>query len=177
MTIQSAHDALLRDLQDTVQGDPFWENYLELFFHQENPSHAIHLAILVEPYLQFILDGKKTIESRFSVHRCPPYKKVYRGDIVLLKRSGGPIIGLCQVTEAWFYQLDPASWKTIKADFATAICAQDPTFWQDREGASFATLIRIKHVRTITPLHFIKRDRRGWVVLKPAQVQLRLENI
>ncbi len=177
MIVQSSHQSLVGNLLTTLRDDPFWENYLHQFVSQEYSPFALHLAILVEPYLQFILDGKKTIESRFSVHRCPPYKGVHRGDVILLKRSGGPIVGLCQVADAWFYQLDPESWTTIKKDFAVAICAQDPDFWVDREAASFATLIRVKHVRSIAPIKYVKRDRRGWVVLQPAHLQLRFEKI
>lgn len=177
MTTQSPYQSLIGDLLDTVKGDPFWEICLSQFTSQVYPSFTLHLAILVEPYLQFILEGKKTIESRFSIHRCPPYKRVNKGDIILLKRSSGPIVGICQVSNAWFYQLDPSSWKTIKEDFSLAICAQDPAFWKDREAASFATLIRINHVRAIDPIKYVKRDRRGWVILQPAQIQLRFDNL
>jgi len=81
-------------------------------------------------------------------------------------------MGLCQVADAWFYQLDPTSWKTIQEEFAQAICAQDPIFWKDREHASFATLIRIKHVRSLMPIQYNKRDRRGWVILQDVNEQL-----
>ncbi len=175
--MQNGHPSLINDLRSIVHGDPFWEGYL----HQV-PEHyyfpfALHLAILVEPYLQFILDGKKTVESRFSTRRYPPYKSVYRGDVILLKQSGGPIVGVCQVADAWFYHLDTTSWKTIKEEFAQAICAQDPLFWKDREHASFATLIRMKHVRSLMPIQYTKRDRRGWVILQAANEQLRFDEL
>jgi ASC-1-like (ASCH) protein len=57
-------------------------------------SNSLHLAILNEPYLEYILQGKKTIESRFSLTRVPPYKQVSKGDIVFLKQYGDPIVGL-----------------------------------------------------------------------------------
>jgi hypothetical protein len=173
----SSCESLVRGLLPSVQGDTFWESYFEYFITQECSPFALHLAVMVEPYLQFVLDGKKTIESRFSVHRCPPYKKAQKGDVIFLKQSGGPIVGICQISDAWFYQLDPVSWITIKKDFAAAICAQDPEFWTTREAASFATLLRIKHVKPIEPIPYAKRDRRGWVVLQYAQLQLRLEKI
>lgn len=31
------------------------------------PNFGLHLAIFVEPYLQYIFEGKKTVESRFGV--------------------------------------------------------------------------------------------------------------
>ena len=172
--MQNWHSLLTGDLQSVVQDDPFWRDYLDPLISQDSVPFSLHLAILVEPYLQFILDGKKTVESRFSSRRFAPYQRVRRGDVVLLKRSGGPIVGLCQITHAWFYRLDPGSWRTIKKEYSQALCAQDPTFWKERESASFATLMRIKHVRAVPPMGYIKRDRRGWVVLQspPDQPEL-----
>lgn len=177
MSTQSSLQPLVEELVKSVQGDPFWENYFDQFVSQADCSFGLHLAILVEPYLQFILDGKKTIESRFSVNRCPPYKHIYKGDIILLKRSGGPIVGVCVAADTWFYHLDPQSWTMIKEKFSAAICAQGPDFWSAREAAAFATLIRIKQVKSIAPIHYVKRDRRGWIVLQPVQLQLSFEKI
>ncbi|SRR6266702_8579539 len=170
--MQTSHSSLVNALRSNLHGDTFWEGYLNQVTGRHYFPFALHLAVLVEPYLQFILDGRKTVESRFSTRRFPPYKSVQRGDVILLKRSGGPIMGLCQVADAWFYQLDPTSWKTIQEEFAQAICAQDPIFWKDREHASFATLIRIKHVRSLMPIQYNKRDRRGWVILQDVNEQL-----
>ncbi len=174
-TIQTSLLPLVDELQSAVQGDPFWESYLKQLTSPASVPFALHLAILVEPYLQFILDGKKTVESRFSTRRFAPYNRVDKGDVVLLKQSSGPIVGVCQVAYAWFYQLDPESWRTIREDFAAALCAQDPDFWKEREAASFATLMRIRHVKSIEPIKFAKRDRRGWVVLHESSGQLQLD--
>lgn len=126
---------------------------------------AKHLAVLVEPYLQYIIDGKKTIESRFSTRRCAPYGQVNEGDLLLLKRSGGPVVGLCEVSRVWYYALERTSWQDIRRDFAKALCAQDPAFWNDRASDSFATLMQIRYVTPLSPLKCSKQDRRGWVVL------------
>lgn len=165
---------LLERLHTSVQGDPFWESYMSARDSQPTPF-TLHLAVFVEPYLQFVLDGRKTVESRFSVNRCAPYRQVQRGDVLVLKRSGGPIVGICRVAHAWFYQLDPDSWDTIRQEFTLALCAQDPQFWQDRARAAFATLMRIDQVRAIAPIPFAKRDRRGWVVVQTPQIQLELQ--
>lgn len=169
----SWHSNIGNDLASAVKGNPFWEHLARLI-SENSASFSIHLAILVEPYLEFILDGRKTIESRFSVHRCAPYNRVHRGDVILLKRSGGPILGVCQVANAWFYELDPKSWQDIRTEFTQALCAQDPRFWKDRARASFATLIRLQHVFAITPIQCMKRDRRGWVILQQDAPQLDL---
>ena len=164
----SWHSVVIKNLQSEVKGDLFWERYLENLFTTKPVPYNIHLAVFIEPYLQFILEGKKTVESRFSAIRCAPYGRVGKGDIVVLKRSGGPIVGICQISITWSYKLDPNSWQTIKKDFMQKLCAEDPGFWKSREGASFATLMQIHHVRPVKPMEIQKRDRRGWVILQEA---------
>jgi len=162
-------------IQSMAVGHPYWEERLRLLDSGSEPDVDLHLAVLVEPYLGYILDGVKTVESRFSSRRIPPYRKVKTGDAILLKRSSGPIIGICEVADVWFYRLDPASWIQIRAEFTQAMCAQDPDFWRRREGASFATLIRIHNVIRVPPMSCRKRDRRGWVVLTSNNRRLPLD--
>lgn len=173
MTILSP--AILNSLQLAVFGDLFWEPYLGPIMEGSSPF-GLHLAILIDPYLQYILQGKKTVESRFSMRRFAPFGCVERNDVVLLKRSGGPIVGLCQITDAWYYHLDPRSWAEIRNEFTQMLCAQDPSFWTEREKAAFATLMRLGNVREIDPIKFPKNDRRGWVVLKPNMQQRKLRS-
>lgn len=163
------NQSLAKDLRTAVEEDPFWSNKIGSLGSCESADASVHLAVLVEPYLQFILDGSKTVESRFSVRRFPPFNCVEPGDVILLKRSSGPIVGICEVTSAWFYRLNPKSWQEIRTEFTQALCAQDPNFWLTREAASFATLMRIHRVLEISPTQCNKRDRRGWVVLRTRQ--------
>ncbi len=125
----------------------------------------VHLAIFREPFLSFILDGQKTIESRFSQNRCSPYNQVGSGDIILLKKTGGPITGFCVAKEVKYYQLTPEKLIGLRKKYSPQICAQDNSFWQERSGKSFATLIWIEKPTSIEPFHIPKRDRRGWVTL------------
>jgi cytidylate kinase len=127
---------------------------------------GVHLAIFVEPFLKFVLEGRKTIESRFSLTRRAPFKQVQPGDVVILKRSGGPIVGVCRVAQTWFYVLDPKSWKHVREEFAQRLCAEDPAFWSTRSCAKYATLLRIENVRALQPFRVSKKDRRGWLVLR-----------
>jgi dephospho-CoA kinase len=128
----------------------------------------VHLAVFVEPFLEYVLSGRKTVESRFSAVRFPPYRRVSRGDLVLLKASGGPVVGVCEVGAAWFYRLEPDSWKTIRREFAAALCAENPEFWRMRAQAEFATLMYVARVKRLPPVPWPKRDRRGWVVVRGA---------
>jgi hypothetical protein len=125
------------------------------------------LAVLIEPYLTFILEGKKTIESRFSVNRNAPFEQVQRGDIIILKRSSGPVEGICRIADAWFYRLDPDTWPEIER-FAGALCMDDSSFWKQKRAASYASLMRIEEICRIPSFDIGKLDPRGWVVLRQA---------
>lgn len=150
-------------LQEAVRADSYWSAYLRS--SGERQAIRMHLAIFVEPFLGFVLDGSKTIESRFSVNATAPYGRVSRGDVVLLKRSGGPICGICQAANVWYYELDKRAWREIRRRFATALRLDAPDLKDRCNRASYATLIRLKHVSPTLPIGVAKRDRRGWVVL------------
>jgi hypothetical protein len=93
--------------------------------------------------------------------------------VLLLKPAGGPIVGICLVDHVWFYSLDRASWTSVRR-FAKDLCAQDPAFWEAREHANFATLMRVARPTSIEAVDCEKRDRRGWVVLDAATPQTAL---
>jgi len=163
------------ELHARVNDDPLWRPYLaDLDPVVPRAPFGVHLAIFVEPYLEHVLAGRKTVESRFSIRPQAPYRAVSPGDVLLLKHSGGPVVGLCRVTDAWFYRLDPATWSSIRRDFTEELCAQDPAFWEARARAEYATLLRVGDVRRIPALTCDKRDRRGWVVLRQRNVQATL---
>lgn len=134
----------------------------------------LHLAIFIEPYLSYIISGKKKVESRFSINKCAPFGKVKKGDIVLIKKSGGPIVGYCKVEDVWYYKLDSKSFNDIKDNYSDLLCVEDSDFWEERKRSSYATLIRLTNFQQISPIQVIKKDRRGWVVLKNDNQKLQL---
>ncbi len=165
---------LISALRLATSGHEFWEPQLAGLECTRLVPVALHLGIFVEPYLRYVLDGKKTVESRFSAKRIPPFGGVAPGDILILKRSGGAIVGICEIHQTWSYSLDPRSWGEIRSRFTDSLCAQDPLFWEARRGAAFATLMRIRNVCAIPPIEYPKRDRRGWVTLVPRTDQMEL---
>jgi len=159
---------LLGNLRQGLSQNPFWAEKLRL---GRTTDFTLHLAVLREPYLRFILEGRKTIETRFAKRPCPPFERVRKDDVIMLKRTPGDVIGICVVEAVWFYRLDPKSLAFIKAKFGPAICPADSSFWQERKEASVATLILIDKVTPIEPFKIEKRDRRGWVVFNGADQQ------
>ena len=153
------------EIRRAVMDDGVWRGVLGAP-GSELPTCGIHLAVFVEPFLGYILDGTKTVESRFSVNRCAPFGRVSKGDVVLLKRAGGPVVGIVRVWAVWTYRLEEKSWGLIRQQFAKALRVQDPEFWERRRAASYATLMSIDRVLTLKPIEWAKRDRRGWVILQ-----------
>ncbi len=161
----STLDATLEHVRRELPADAFWQGYLQEATHHWS-SPGIHLAVFVEPFLRYVLQGRKRIESRFSRRRSAPFERVSPGDMLLLKRSGGPIAGVAHVACACFYQLDADTLAEIRDQYSREMCADGPDFWRARESARYATLIRLEHVRSLRPVKYEKADRRGWVVLK-----------
>lgn len=150
----------------------YWRDHLKSV-SQAELDVGLHVAVFVEPYLTFVLDGRKTVESRFGVYRNPPYQSIREGDIILLKRSGGPINGIAFAQQTWFFRLTPMVLAHIRDKFARQLCAEDEAFWDERRNALYATLIELGEPRAIPPIACDKRDRRGWVTLD--QRRLRFE--
>lgn len=134
-------------------------------------SSALHVAVMREPYLGLVLDGRKTIESRFSINRICPFDAVTAGDVLALKAQSGPVVGLAAIEHAAFYELDPDTWHALRRDFAAPLCAADDAFWDQRARARYASLLRISAPIRVEPFSVDKTDRRGWVRLGAADPQ------
>ncbi|MBL8379608.1 MAG: ASCH domain-containing protein [Burkholderiales bacterium] len=158
---------LLLELEQQLQSDPFWKAYIAEKISITETDTSLHVGVFQEPFLQWILEGKKTVESRFSVNRVAPFGEVREGDVVLLKVTGGPIVGICRTNATWSYRLDAKTLFQIKQQFSELIGATDDQFWVDRQSARFVTLMSIDKVRKVFPLKYAKSDKRGWVVEKP----------
>jgi len=125
-----------------------------------------HLAVFHQFFLDLILAGKKTIESRFSQKKIAPYGQISKGDLILMKKAGGNILGKFLVGEVHeFNELDSTKMKEIKIKYGKEMVADaDSLFWKKRSKAKFATLIFIEKVERCK-IPFSKKDRRSWIVL------------
>jgi len=158
----SAAGQLRSHLATSLSGDPAWDLALSRMTRGEL---GLHLAVLTEPFCSLLLDGAKTIESRFSRVRCAPYGTLAEGDIVVVKKTGGPVIGAFQAGTVRSYRLTPVGVAQLRDQYAAQICADDSQFWADRADCAYATLVDVTHVRLLPAQAFPKKDRRGWVQL------------
>ncbi|MGH3718355.1 MAG: ASCH domain-containing protein [Pseudonocardiaceae bacterium] len=154
--------ALLELLVDTTSDYPSWS----VLRQAVRDGRPVHLAVMVEPFLSYIMDGKKSIESRFSKHAIAPFYQIEPGDLVLLKPTGGPVVGCFDTDAVEFVALNEEERDRLQRRYSAAICADDD-FWHARQDKRYATLVGVHNVHVLEPAPVAKSDRRGWVVLQP----------
>lgn len=125
----------------------------------------MHLAIFRDPFLEMILVGTKTIESRFAVRRSVPWRRVHANETLLLKEPAGPVVGAVRIAAASFHERPNDGWGSLRDAHAEAIGATSDAFWDARAAKRFATLVEVAEPVRLEPFAVDKRDRRPWVVL------------
>jgi predicted transcriptional regulator len=153
---------LLERLMESTEKFPSW-SVVRQAVKERRP---IHLAVMIEPYLTWILEGKKIIESRFSKNAIAPFRQISVGDLVLLKVTGGPVVGCFAASSVECVTLAKEEFDRIRSEYSEAICA-DEHFWQMREGKRYATLVGVALARELRPAPVTKSDRRGWITIQP----------
>ena len=63
-------------------------------------------------FFDMVLHGEKTIESRWSMNKIAPFKKVNIGDEILLKLTGHPVTA--KVKDVKYYELTPKLLKILE---------------------------------------------------------------
>lgn len=162
--MSATETALLNRLLDGTTQLPGWRTLRQAI----DQNRAVHLAVMVEPYLSYILDGRKTIESRLSKHAIAPFRQIGPGDLVLLKLSGGPVVGTFTAGSVEFIHLNPAELARLAADYGGPVCV-DAAFWAERADRRYATLVGCTNPQKLRAAPIPKTDRRGWVVLRAAE--------
>lgn len=126
-----------------------------------------HLAIFKGEAGEAILSGKKTIESRFSKVKSVPFGVISSGDLVYIKPSGEDIIGQFRVKKVFFFDgLNLSDLSYLRNLYGEGLSVEED-YWEKNKNAHYGTLIFIGNsARFITsPVKFVKKDLRGWVVL------------
>lgn len=140
------------------------EEQLPLKELEEIKRHTLHLGIFVEPYLSYMLNGKKTVESRFSKNRIIPYHQITKEDIVFVKKSGGFIMAYFTIKEVQFFDLAEIPIEEIKAKYEKELCVSK-SFWIRKKNSNYATLIRIDNIKRLKPFSITKRGMQSWIRL------------
>ncbi|MEM6505957.1 MAG: hypothetical protein AAF711_10975 [Planctomycetota bacterium] len=110
----------------------------------------IHVAILKPGYIQAILGGTKTIESRLTKTKQPPYGQVKTGERIYLKASGGPFMATALAGHASSFEAEsPAVVDKVYQKHGKEIRG-DTTYWQSKRDCRYITLVELTQVEPIS---------------------------
>lgn len=125
-----------------------------------------HIAILKQPFFDMVLSGEKTIESRWSMVKVAPYKKVSVGDKILLKETGKDVTATANVKKVQFYELTPEIVEDIRIKYGKQIGTDKFEDWKSTLQKKYCTLIWIDEVTPVAPIKVKRSNGAGWIVLK-----------
>lgn len=125
-----------------------------------------HIAILRQPFFDMVLNGEKTIESRWSMNKIAPYKKINVGDEIFLKLTGNPITATAKVKDVKFYELTPEIVEKIRLKYGKQIGTDKFEDWNSTLNKKYCTLIWLKDVKTIKPMPVPRSNGAGWIIVK-----------
>ncbi len=124
-----------------------------------------HLVILKKPYLDAILSGQKTVESRFTKTRRPFFGRVGKGDEIFFKVSSGPVCATATIASVKsFENLTPQKIADTKDEYNHLICGSEE-YWDSRADCKYGVLVWLKGVCATEPVRIDKKDWRAWMVL------------
>ncbi len=110
----------------------------------------IHIAILMKPYLDLIISGRKTIESRLTKTNRLPFDSIETGERIYFKQSSGPFRATALVDQVLCLDaLTPQRIKRLQQIYNDAICGADD-FWEWKHDSNFASLIWLRAVEPIS---------------------------
>ena len=112
-------------------------------------SSSVHVAVLWREYIEAMLCGRKTIESRLSVTRCAPFDRVAIGDVIYVRERGGQYRARARVAEVRFLSdLTPTRVAQLRSEFNGQIGGTS-TYWRRKRSARYATLIWLEGVEPV----------------------------
>lgn len=127
-----------------------------------------HVAIVHPWVAEALLAGTKTIESRFSRDKRPPYGRIASGADIYFRVAGGGYAVRSSVKRVQCLEgLTPARVAEIEAEHRDQIGGDD-AYWEAASGARCATLVHLGRCERVSEGPELDRqrgDRRAWFVL------------
>jgi hypothetical protein len=131
---------------------------------------AVHVAVMVEPYLTKIERGEKYIESRLTKMNISPFERARPGDVILFKRSGGAIVAMAEVDNVRFEILNaPHNLAELVEEYSDGL-SYEPEYVASKAEARYASLLWISGVQGVQSLPIEKRGRQAWWTFHPTGV-------
>ena len=162
----------LDDLTDEISRQLSEQGKTDLLEGISNPKNRIHLALCREPYIQYMISGTKTIESRITKNKCIPYGKVEKDDLVILKQTGGPILAVFSVNKVYSYETRFFSLDEIRKTNQKQLCIHDD-WWERKKDAGYATLLEIREIAALKPISLsLYKNRQSWIILREREKRI-----
>jgi ASC-1-like (ASCH) protein len=128
-----------------------------------------HLVILKKQYLDAILKGRKTIESRLYQTKQKWLPQVNAGDKIFLKAASGPVMATAIIDKVKHCKnMTAGQIAEIRKQYNQQILG-DEQYWREKMGSRFGILVWLKDVQPIPHQAIKKFDWRAWVVLTPKE--------
>lgn len=124
-----------------------------------------HIAILRQPFFDMVLNGEKTIESRWSMNKVA-LQKVNVGDKILLKLTGNPVTATARAKAVKYYELTPELVEQIRLKYGKQIGTDKFEDWSSTLKKKYCTLIWLEDVKIIEPMQVPRSNGAGWIVVK-----------
>ena len=131
-----------------------------------------HIVILKEKYYNMIISGEKTIESRWSMNKCAPYKKVAVGDELLIKQMGKPVTLTAKVSNVMFFELTPKLVDELRVKYGKQIGTDKKEDWESALNKKYATLVWLKDVKEVDEIIVKRSNGAGWIVCENEQLAI-----
>lgn len=127
-----------------------------------------HVAIVHPWVAEALLAGTKTIESRFSRDKRPPFGRIAKGaDIYFRVAGGGYAVRASAKRVQCLEGLTPSRVVQIEAEHRAHIGGDD-AYWEAARSARCATLVHLGRCEPVNEGPTLDRqrgDRRAWFVL------------
>ena len=133
------------------------------------PAMAIHVAILKPHYLDAILSGEKTVESRMTQTQQPPFNMVATGERIYFKDSGGPFRAMARAGHVESYlKITPLQFDHLMSRLRPKIGGDDD-YWESKRNADYFTFVHLSDVEPagVGPI-YPKSAWKAWHVLDDA---------
>ncbi len=127
-----------------------------------------HVAIVHPWVIDALLAGEKTIESRFSRDKRPPFGRIEKGHRVYFRAAGGGYAARARVARVQCLEgLTPKHVAEIEAERRDDIGGDD-AYWSSVREARCVTLVHLAGCEAVGDGPSLERqrgDRRAWFVL------------
>ena len=129
---------------------------------------ADHVAILMKRYLDRVLAGHKTVESRLTKTARAPFGMIEPGDRIYFKCSGGPYMAAARAGRVEFYEgLTPAKIGALRRKYERTV-GDDDAYWQWKRDSRYATFIELSDVQPTETGPLLPPSRGiAWFVCQP----------